>query len=843
MSNNAKTNTKNDTKNDAKNNVREADRHPRLGRTLILALILVAVVFVIFGRLYSMIIGSGESYAERAEKKSTKTITVYGKRGTIYDSNMVPLAYDETSYNVTFYRDPTKSSAEEREAYTQVLIKVIQLIESNGKSTVNDFWLQKNEDGVWVFDSGSSSESVESSREGQWRSNFFMTSVPEEDLFTTLCEKYSIPDDLDEEMTVKVLALWQESRMNAYNSMPVTIAYNVGFETVSEIEAMSMELDGIGIEESSTRVYPQGTAGCHAVGYISKISSSQLASYQEQGYPNNAFVGASGIEYSMEDQLSPYISYRQGSKEVEINTKGKIVRELSYEAPTDGNSVVLTIDVELQKVMASALQDTIETIHDEQEVLIARSSWQRSNADVLAEYEENDTEISLAETGAMVAMDPNTGRVLGMVSLPEYNLSMFNGGEVNNAMWNEVLTANNPLYNRAISTRDTPGSIFKLCTALAGLAEEVIYPWEKIDDEGGYYKTNSVNPAKCWISESQRYLHKDQTIVEAIKNSCNYYFYEVSNRLGISKLYEWAAKLGLTTKTNIELPAESTSFVGNQTMLYDPTRDVNDQYTAKPMLAAKAIREKIEDIAIARGTEFPEETVDEVVNTLLLISVSYEQKSDWNRPIRECLQYDLGLPADYISNNYLVNTMVTYLQDIFWVPNETIMCGIGQSITQLTPICVARYVSAIVNGGTVYDAQIVDKIIAADGTIVLDKEPVVANRIETDSTYFELIREGMEDVTSMEDGGTAAKYFQNAKYDIAAKTGTSQRTELDVENNAWLVTYAPADDPQIVVVVYIQNGYAGSHASPAAIEVIEYYLDSLGYSEDTEIAQEYTIAY
>jgi len=410
-------------------------------------------------------------------------------------------------------------------------------------------------------------------------------------------------------------------------------------------------------------------------------------------------------------------------------------------------------------------------------------------------------------------------------------------------MWNEVLTANNPLYNRAISTRDTPGSIFKLCTALAGLSEEVIYPWEKIDDAGGYYFTNSVNPAKCWIRDDKRYQHRDQTIVEAIKNSCNYFFYETSNRLGIARLYEWAAKLGLTTKTNIELPAESTSFVGNQTMLYDPTRDVNDQYTAKPMLAAKAIRDKITEISIARGTEFAEETVDEVVQTLLLIAVSHEQKSDWNRPIRECLQYDLGLPGDYISNHYLVNTMVTYLQDIFWVPNETIMCGIGQSITQLTPLGVARYVSAICNGGTVYDAQIVDKIIAADGTVVLDKQPVIANQIETDPTYFDLIHEGMEDVTSMEDGGTAAKYFKDARYQIAAKTGTSQRTELDVENNAWLVTYAPVDDPKIVVVVYIQNGYAGSHSSPAAIEVIEYYLDSLQYTEDTRFTQDFSIAY
>ena len=185
--------------------------------------------------------------------------------------------------------------------------------------------------------------------------------------------------------------------------------------------------------------------------------------------------------------------------------------------------------------------------------------------------------------------------------------------------------------------------------------------------------------------------------------------------------------------------------------------------------------------------------------------------------------------------------MVSYIQELFWTPNETIMLAIGQSITQVSPIAVARYVSAIANGGTVYDAQIVNKIITPDGTIVLDKEPVIANQIDVDDAYFTAIRKGMEDVTSAEDGGTAADYYKDIDY-IAAKTGTSQRTELDVENNAWQVAYAPKENPVIVVVAYIQNGYSGAYTSPAIIEVINYYLQSLGYTEVTEIASEYSLA-
>ena len=815
---------------------------PFTQRIVIMGLILALVFSAVFVRLYTMTIVNTDNYASRAETKSTKNLTIYGKRGTIYDTNMVPLAYDETSYNVTFYRDPTKSSEEYRANYTQVLIKVIKLIESNGKETVNDFWLRKDEDGVWRFNSGSNSAYVEERRESSWRENFYMKNTPEEELWDTLLEKYLIPKDLDEEMTVKVLALWQESRMNAFNSMPVTIAYNVGFETVSEIEAMSMELDGIDITESSTRVYPQGTLACHTIGYISKISATQLETYRSQGYPTDAFIGAAGIEYSLESQLSPYVSYRQGKREVEINTRGKVVRELNYTPPMDGNSVILTINNDLQKAMQEALDDTIAIIREEQETLLASERWNRYNEEAVAEYANQGKEIRLAESGAIVALDPTNGKLLGMTSAPYYDLSMFNGGRVDLQMWEELLSLNDPLYNRATSTRDTPGSIFKLCTALAGLSEGVITPQTRITDIGGFSQTNSVNPAKCWIGTDKLWQHADQSVVDAIKNSCNYFFYTTAYRLGVTRLYEWAAALGLTTKTNIELPGETTSFVGNQNMLYDPEVDVNDQYTAKPMLAAKAMREELLRVAERRGTEFSEEDLNNAILSLLNIAVTAGNIDNWFKPIREVLQYDLGLPANYISSNYMVNTFVTYLRDIYWTPNETIMAGIGQSITQLTPIAVARYVAAIANGGTVFDVQVVDKVVASDGSIVLDKEPVIANQIQTDPYYFELIHEGMADVTNPEEGGTAGEYFANCKYPVAAKTGTSEISDIDLENNAWLVAYAPIDDPKIVVVVYIQNGYAGSHASPAAVDVIEYYLDSLGYSENTQVGIEFSMA-
>ncbi len=845
---------------------------PYKNRILILCLVLVAAFTAVYFRMNAMMIKNGDAYAERASSKSTKTLTLTGMRGTIYDANMTPMAYDRRSFNVTFYRDPSKSGDVERESYTRSILEAIRLVESNGKSTITEFWLKKDEDGVWRFDTGSGNEAVEAAREKQWRQNFYLVDTaniphPEEELMNELLDKYFVLKILREEMeaqygepyaeglkdedvvlaneevVVKVLAIWQASRMNAFNSQPVPIAYDVGFETVSEIEARAMNLDGISAQESSERVYPQKNIACHAVGYIGKITSDdQLAAYRAKGYPTDAMVGVSGIEASMEDQLSPYIAYRQGESVVEIDTRGKIVREIENTAPVDGNSIVLTIDHNLQAVMRSALQSTINQINREQRQQMESGTWQRRNATELARYEDMGYPVQLAKTGAMIAMDPNSGRVLGYVSLPDYDLSLFEGG-IDPGEWSEIVNnEGNPLFDRAISAKDAPGSTFKLCTALAGLATGEITIDTRISDRGGFYETDKTNPAMCWIPASQRWKHQNQTVVEGLSNSCNFFFYTVGYKVGVKRMTEWAAQLGLTSRTNIELPGEATSFVGNQQMLYDPDVPIASQQTYKPLIAANTLRNLIKGIGEERNIEYEDERVNEIVKKLMDVAVSYDTRESWPRAIRDILIYDLNLPEQYISANYLGNTISTYIQDLYWTPNETIMMSIGQSITQITPIAAARYVSAIANGGTVYDAQIIDKIIAPDGTVVLDKEPVVANRIETDDIYFQKIREGMENVTSAENEGTAGEAFKNFKYKVAAKTGTSQRTKIDVENNSWLVCYAPADDPKIAVVVYIQNGFAGLRSANAAKETIRYYLDNYGGYEDSSVSEEYTVA-
>ena len=816
---------------------------PQKTRMLLVSIGIMVLFAVLLGQLARLTMLEHDDALDKAQSKSTKTITLTGKRGTIYDANMTPVAYDRVSYNVQFYRDPSRNSAADRAAYTQTILDVIRIVESNGKATINDFWLAKDEDGVWRFHTGAASDSADATRKRQWRANFYEVNTPEEELFGRLCEKYYVPGDLSDEDKVKVLAIWQEQRMNNYLPTPVTVAYDVGFETVAEIEAASNDLMGISIAESSERVYPKKYSASHVIGYISRISgTSAMEDYLEKGYTRDALVGSSGIEASMEDQLSPYLSYRQGSQVVELNRSGKVIRQISYEAPVDGNSVVLTLNMDLQRVAESALVYTIRTIHDTQTSMMDNEIWLTTNAETLAKYEAEGREVQLAETGALIAMDPNTGRILAMASYPNFDLSIFEG-EVDKDTYNDLLeNPYFPLYNRAISSRDTPGSIFKLVTALGGLMEGVITPETRITDEGEFMGTDISKHPKCWVSNANRWTHAQQTVVEGLKNSCNYFFYKVGQGLGITNIVKWAAQLGLTSRTGIELNGETTSFVGDQSKLYDADRAIANQYTSKPLYAYYSIEAAILKIGQDRHIEYDQDRIERVAKSLMDITVTYGRKTEWLGPIRAILMHELNLPSEYISSNLLVNEFYYCIQDLQWTSNETIMTAIGQSITQVTPIAVARYVAAVANGGTVYNAQLVDKVISPTGEVILQKDPVVANHIDGAEEYLAVIRKGMEEVTSTENDGTAAKQFSNARYPIAAKTGTAERTDIDLENNSWLVTYAPHEDPQIVVVVYIQNGYAGAQSAPAAIQVIEAYLDMLAEQEVTTFAEPETLA-
>ena len=173
------------------------------------------------------------------------------------------------------------------------------------------------------------------------------------------------------------------------------------------------------------------------------------------------------------------------------------------------------------------------------------------------------------------------------------------------------------------------------------------------------------------------------------------------------------------------------------------------------------------------------------------------------------------------------------------------MAAVGQSITAVTPVAVARYVAAIANGGKVYDLRLIDSIISPDGEVLSQSTPILASELDVPEEYLAAIREGMKGVVDPDGGGTASTYFSGFSYgtEIAAKTGTAEKTKIDLENNGWMVAFAPYEDPEIAVVVYIPNGYGGSHCSPAIRDILEYYMDQRLIQTEDFMAPSNSLAY
>jgi penicillin-binding protein 2 len=803
-------------------------------RFQVLYIIIVMLLVLVAFQLINLQISNGAQYEQSAMVSASKTIILTGKRGSVYDESGALLAYDEDCYNVTFYREPGNNTAEYRRAYTQSILRAIGLIESEGGAVIDDFAVSKAENGDWTLSFGTEDAAVFAKREEQWRKNFYITDpakYPLGTLFDTLCDWYCVPQEFDYELKHKIMSVWQLMQMNAFLGRPVVIAQDVSFTTVAKVSAVLSDAPGIDITKDTKRVYPMDDVAAHVIGYMGKMQSEEIiAEYRAKGYLASDSIGVTGIEKTMEDQLSANVSYRKGAQKVQTDANGRITRVLGYEAPLDGNSVVLTLDLELQKVLEQALEKNIQATKALQ---LAAYEANPEKYDALV-VQRGGTPIKVAETGAAVVMDVHSGKVLALASYPSFSLSLFENGIGYEEYKVLAEDTRAPLFNKAISSRETPGSIFKMVTALAGLQEGAITPAEMIDDEGRYTKYDPINGPRCWTNHPEN--HSDQTVLEAIKNSCNYFFYEVADRLGIEKIVDWTTRAGLATKTNIELPGESTGVIGGQLSLYDSSKAVNAQSVEKASIIARSIKNLLVSVGEELGREYEDERLDRVVKSLMDLVNQYSQTESLEY-IRNILLNDMGLTSGDVSSRYMVNTIASYLSDLRWTPTQTLMTGIGQAITQVTPIAAARYISAIANGGTVYDAHIVDRIIDADGNLISSVEPTVINELTNVADSLKIIRNGMKGVTSQEDQGTAWKYFVNYKYkdEIGTKTGTAQVSKIDLENHSWFVAFAPFDKPEIAVVVFIPNGYSGAYSYIAVQDTIEYYLDKKASGVDESI--------
>ncbi len=792
-------------------------------RFIIAIAIVVCLCVGLLTQVGALTLTQGDELSSVSATKILRSVSVDGARGDITDVNGIPLAYDQTSYDVQVLRDPSKNTYTDRAYFTDIFMKTIDIIEKNGGKIIDSFNIVRDESGAFSFYFGDISQDASAKREENWRTNMFVSKTADPELiYQDLRDRFRIPENTSYEDARKLLSIWQEIQLSSYRAYePVTIAENVDQATVAEIEEYANELDGIEVASSTKRVYPKSDIAAHIIGYTGKMSNQEtIDAMTAKGYTQDDTVGITGIESSMEDYLTGNTTDRQGKTTYEVNSLGKVIKEVGSESATKGDSVMLTLDLQLQLAAEKALKDNVEQVYQDQ---LLKYYADKENIDKAL----GGRDINLAKSGAMVVMDVKTGNILAMASYPSYDLNLFSGGISQDAYQALLDDPATPLFNKAIASKGIPGSIFKMATGLAGLEEGVINLNTMISDAGyfdDYIQEGSTEhgPA-CWV-EPDFEAHKDLTLVTALQKSCNYFFFKVADGLKMDKLAEWCGKLGLTETTGVQLPGEIPGQVGGAKTLFDIEKPINEQKTALPTIVYNSIVRYLEKIGDDRNVEYSEETIKNTAT--LLVQLASQQNVYVGDQVRQILFEQMEVPTQVSSQKGYDNTISNYISELVWKSTDTVIAGIGSGITAVTPIGVARYISALVNGGIVYNANLIDRIVDAEGNVVEQQQPSVNSELNVNQDYLNAIKQGMKDVVSGEDG-TASSAFEGWEYkdNIGGKTGTGVVTEgVELEDNAWFVAFAPYDDPQIAVVTYIPNGEKGANAIPSVKSVIEYYL-------------------
>ncbi len=296
--------------------------------------------------------------------------------------------------------------------------------------------------------------------------------------------------------------------------LPIRLATDIDWETVAYIENNRMQLPGIQIEIVPQRVYHYGNLASHLLGYLGEISKKELKKVDPAIYHGGDLIGKMGIEKLREEQLRG----EKGRKYMEVNALGFEQRRLKGIEPLPGNDLQLTIDIDLQIAAEQMMA-------------------------------END------KAGAVVVMDVNNGRLLTLVSAPSLSLEDFSG-RISTEVWNSYLkNPRHPLLNKIVQGQYPPGSTYKIVTALAGLAEGVITP-ETVIYCPGHYKLGR-RTYRCW----KKVGHGAVSLNRALAESCDVYFYQVGQRLGVDRLARYAHMFGLGERTGIEMEYEKRGLV------------------------------------------------------------------------------------------------------------------------------------------------------------------------------------------------------------------------------------------------------------------------------------------
>ncbi len=485
------------------------------------------LALLIVARLFWMQIICGEDYLLQAEQKQLRSVTVSAPRGEIVDRYGQPLVTNKTGYSVQIQK--TNLTNDE---FNAILLKIYNLITEHGEEVLQTLPIASNPL-RFTFSEGTNLQEGQSAAdaEAKWKEEQkFDAAITPREALEKLRKRYKIAEEYSEEDALKIVSLRYEMEIRDFSvSTPFTVASDVDMNLVTKLKEEQAEYPCVNITTEYFRQYSQGNLAAHLLGRTGVISSDEYAELKSQGYKMTDEVGKQGIEKEFET----FLKGTDGYTSLVQTPNGFEVQPDSGKDPIPGNYVVLTLDSKLQTVLEQSLAKTIEDI--------------RSRGGDPSEKSGGD-----AYSGAAVVMNPKNAEILAMASWPTFDPATFN--EQYNTLANDP---NKPIWNRAISGTYEPGSTFKMLTSIAALESGVITPRTVIEDEGIYKYYDDYQP-KCWIYTKSGRTHGAQTVTDAVKNSCNYFYYEVGRLMGIETLNDYAKKFGFGERTGFELASEES---------------------------------------------------------------------------------------------------------------------------------------------------------------------------------------------------------------------------------------------------------------------------------------------
>ena len=517
-------------------------------RARVLAAIFLVVVFLFGMKMYDLqVIETG------GKKENVSTFTtltrVKAARGDILDTNGNVLVSNRASYDLVINHYVLLTA----DGTNDFLYRLVKRCQEAGIEYTEHFPISKERPFVYTLDKQNSS----------WQGYFqqYLAYLDNLDsditaplLVKRLRERYKIPAEWTEEEARLVIGLRYEMDLRScVGSLPNYIFLtDVSDEHLSTI--VELNIPGLMVEASTVREYNTKYAA-HILGFVGPMNAEQWEKYKENpDYSMDSEIGQDGFEAAFEEYLHGVDGWREDT----VTVSGELLSSRYLTEPKAGSNVEVSIDINLQRAAEDMMEEVITAL---------RANKKEDGHD--------------AEGGAVVAMDVKTGQVLTCASFPTYDLSTFFEN------YTKILeTKYDPLFNRALLGTYNPGSTYKMSMVIAGIHANVITSKTKIYDRGVYSKYGPDFMPKCLYYTNFGQVHQKMNAAQALQVSCNYFFYELGDKLSISAMDKTAKGLGLGEKTGIELMEYAGHRANEETKKLLYTGDDQHFYAADRIIAA-----------------------------------------------------------------------------------------------------------------------------------------------------------------------------------------------------------------------------------------------------------------